>query len=142
MAPDRHGEAEIRIRAAMVQLLAGETPEGHKCDVTSLCVLAGVPRATFYRTYPHLKAEFEQRLGQLSVDDQQPDHRLAQVERLKTDVAGLRERLGSAGRTIKDLEDFRRTALSRLGAQHDEIKCLRAELDALRTVRPLALAPE
>ena len=57
-AEERHTETEGRIRAAMVQLLGGDIPEGLKCDVKSLCTLSGVPRATLYRSYPHLKAEF------------------------------------------------------------------------------------
>jgi hypothetical protein len=59
MAPERQTEVEARIRAAMHQLLVGPIPNGLKCDIKSLCTLAGVPRATLYRTYPHLKAEFD-----------------------------------------------------------------------------------
>lgn len=130
MAADRHPEAELRIRTAMAQLLAGDVPEGHKCDVKSLCAMAGVARATFYRTYPHLRDEFEQRLGGLREGGQEPDHRLAQVERLKAAVVGLRERLNRADLLIADLETFRSTALSRLASQHDEITKLRSELEA------------
>jgi hypothetical protein len=72
MAAERQVQTEDRIRAAINQLLAGNVPEGLKCDVKSLCVLAKVPRATLYRTYPHLKAEFEQRLGNARNTDRQP----------------------------------------------------------------------
>jgi len=58
-AEERHTETEGRIRAAMAQLLGGDIPDGLKCDVKSLCALSGVPRATLYRSYPHIKAEFE-----------------------------------------------------------------------------------
>jgi hypothetical protein len=47
MATERQSEAEVRIQAAMEALLAGDIPKGLKCDVQSLCVLAGVPRPTF-----------------------------------------------------------------------------------------------
>jgi predicted nuclease with TOPRIM domain len=142
MATDRHPEAERRIRTAIDQLLTGQVPEGSKCDVKSLCALAGVPRATFYRTYPHLRAEFEQRLGRLRNDGEQPDHRLAQLERLKAEVVGLRERLSRTDQAIADLETFRSTALSRLAAQHDEITTLRRRLAAAEGPRLRALQPK
>ena len=53
MASDRQADAEAHIRTAITQLLGGDIPDGLKCDVKSLCVLAGVPRATLYRTCPH-----------------------------------------------------------------------------------------
>lgn len=135
MTADRHHEAEQRIRAAMDQLRSGQVAEGSKCDSKSLCVLAGVARATFYRAYPNLKAEFEQRLGPLRDNGEQPDHRLAQPERLKAEVIGLRERLSRSDRAIADLERFRSNALSRLAAQHDEIAGLRRQLEAAQSPR-------
>lgn len=135
MTSDREADVERRIRAAMEQLLSGHAPDGHKCNVKSLCVLAGVARATFYRTYPHLKADFEQRLGRLRDNGDEPDHRLAQLERLKGDVARLRDQLARAHRVNADHETFRATALSRLTSQHDEITELRRELQAARGSR-------
>jgi hypothetical protein len=49
MPGERQADAEVRIRAVIQQLLAGDIPEGLKCDVKSLCTLSGVPRATLYR---------------------------------------------------------------------------------------------
>jgi len=49
MTRENHADAETKIRAAMRQLLAGSIPDGRKCDVKSLCILSGVPRATLYR---------------------------------------------------------------------------------------------
>lgn len=125
----------------MSQLLLGSPPDGLKRDVKSLCALAGVPRATLYRTYPHLKAEFDQGLGRLRDTGDEPDARLAQIERLRTEVAALHQRLSRATTTIAELESFRATALSRLAAQHDEITRLRRDLDQadagqLRVIRP------
>ncbi|MDJ0463003.1 hypothetical protein [Streptomyces sp. H27-C3] len=125
MPGERHADAEVRLRAAMQQLLAGDVPEGLKCDVKSLCTLSGVPRATLYRAYPHLKAEFEQHRAGAQEAGQQPDPRLAQIERLKAEVAELRARLGRMNVEITDLQAFRTQALSRLAAQHDEITALR-----------------
>ena len=128
MTHDRQAETETRIRAAMRQLLSGPVPEGLKCDVKSLCALAGVPRATLYRTYPHLKADFDRQRDTAQGAGQQPDRRLAQIERLKAEVASLRKRLGKRDAEIDELRSFRAEALSRLAAQHDEITALRREL--------------
>ena len=75
-AEERHTETEGRIRAAMAQLLGGDIPEHLKCDVKSLCTLSGVPRATLYRSYPHLKAEFERARSDAQTAGHQPDPRL------------------------------------------------------------------
>jgi len=139
MARDDH-QAEARIRAAMSQLLTGTIPEGLKCDVKSLCMLSGVPRATLYRTYPHLKAEFEHHRDDARTAGHQPDPRLAQIERLKNEVNGLRARLSQLNADLTESGAFRAQALSRLAAQHDEITALRRELDSatdtkVRTLR-------
>lgn len=130
MSTERHDEIETRVRAAIRQLLSGEVPEGLKCDIKSLCALAGVPRATLYRTYPYLKTEFDQHLGRLRANGEQPDDRSAQLQRLKAEIVTLRERLSNTNKTIADLEAFRETALSRLAAQHDEICALRTKSEA------------
>jgi len=132
VASDRRAEAEARIRAVMKQLLSGDVPKGFKCDVSSLSALANVPRATLYRTYPHLKAEFDQHLGRLREAGKEPDPHVAQVERLKSEVMGLRDRLSRANTVTAELEAFRHSALSRLAAQHEEITALRRDLEAAR----------
>jgi len=68
----------------MDRLLAGEMTAGLHCDVKSLCLLAGVPRATLYRTYPHLRAEFDRRRAAAQDNRRQPDPRVARIDRLKT----------------------------------------------------------
>lgn len=135
MTQERQNEAEARIRAAMQQLLAGPVPDGLKCDVKSLCTLAGVPRATLYRAYPHLKAEFDRQRTAAQVAGHRPDPRLAQIERLKAEVASLRERLARRDTEVGDLQNFRAQALSRLAAQHDEITALRRELASTTETR-------
>jgi predicted nuclease with TOPRIM domain len=128
MASDRQQpDAETRIRAAIVQLLGGDIPDGLKCDVKSLCVLAGVPRATLYRTYPHLKAEFDRQRDAAQENGMQPDPRLARIDQCKTETNDLRVRLASCDREISELKRFRDTAVSRLTAQHDEITALRTQ---------------
>lgn len=116
---------EDRIRNAIAVLIEGPIPAGRKCDITSLCAIADVPRATLYRTYPHLKAEFERRRSASHDEGKQPDPRQAQIERLKRETEALRERLASKQSEIDELSVFRRTALSRIAAQQDEIHRLR-----------------
>jgi hypothetical protein len=130
MASDRQDDAEARIRAAITQLLTGPIPDDLKCDVKSLCVLAGVPRATLYRTYPHLKAEFDRQREAAQDNAKQPDARLARIDRFKTEIIDLRARLAGRDREISELKRFRDTALSRLAAQHEEITALRTQLRA------------
>ncbi|CAC08303.1 MULTISPECIES: hypothetical protein [Streptomyces] len=139
MTHNHQAEAETRIRSAMQRLLAGSVPDGLKCDVKSLCTLAGVPRATLYRTYPHLKAEFDRQRTAAQDAGQQPDTRLAQIERLKAEVATLRERLSRKNVELDALKEFQVTALSRIAAQQDAITSLRRELEAAqeRRLRPV-----
>ncbi|OKI28573.1 hypothetical protein A6A25_30620 [Saccharothrix sp. CB00851] len=68
---------EDRIRAAIDRLLRGQVPPGGGYDVKPLAAEAGVSRAALYRTYGHLKTEFEQRLARLRADGHQPDPRAA-----------------------------------------------------------------
>ena len=135
-AEEQHIETEGRIRAAMAQLLGGDIPEGLKCDVKSLCTLSGVPRATLYRSYPHLKAEFEHARSDAQTAGHQPDPRLAQIERLKTEIVDLHQRLNRGNAELAklaELRTFRAEALSRLTAQHDEVTSLRRELASAAT---------
>ena len=58
-------QTEARIRAAADQLLRGDLPPGGRCDIKTLAHAAGISRAALYRTYPHLKEDFERRLTQV-----------------------------------------------------------------------------
>ena len=114
MASEQQADVEVRTRAAIELLLTGDVPKGLKCDVQSLCLLAGVPRATLYPTYPQLKAEFEQRRRGVQATGREPDPRLAQIQRLKTELLELRTRLGRLNTETTELKTFRAGALSRL----------------------------
>lgn len=123
----QRAENENRIRAAMDRLLRGEIPPGGKCDVKTLAQEAGVDRTAFYgtRPYGHLRAEFERRLQALQQAGERPDPREAQIARLKTENAKLKERLTKSEQINTELADFRHQALARLAAQHEEITRLR-----------------
>jgi hypothetical protein len=88
-------------------------------------VLSGVPRATLYRSYPHIKAEFDRKRSDAQTAGHHPDPRSAQIERLKTEIIDLHKR---SNRELAELKTFHAAALSRLTAQHDELTSLRREL--------------
>jgi hypothetical protein len=135
-------QTEDRIRAAIDRLLRGQIPPGDNCDVRTLAIEAGVSRAALYRTYLHLKDEFEQRLARLRAEGQLPDPRAAQIVRLKDANANFKQRLADREQEIADLAVFKITALSRLAAQHQEITALRAALNNRGNVRTLPVAPQ
>jgi hypothetical protein len=112
---EQRRQAEQRIRATADALCcAGDIRPDGKCDITTLARQAGVSRAALYRTYPHLKEEFEQRLAALRVGGTAPDPRDAQITRLKAASDKLRQKLTDRDAAIRDLEQFRELALSRL----------------------------
>jgi hypothetical protein len=133
--------AEQRIRAASDALLRGDIPSDGKCDITTLARQSGVSRAALYRTYPHLKAEFEQRLAAVRVGGTAPDPRDAQITRLKKDNDELRQKLAGRDAALRDLEQFKALAISRLAAQHDEITRLRRQATAAKAGNVRTLAP-
>jgi hypothetical protein len=122
---EQRRQAGQRIRAAAGALLRGDIPPDGKCDITTLARQAGVSRAALYRTYPHLKEEFERRLAALRASGTAPDPRNTQITRLKAQNDELRHKLADRDTALRDLEQFRALAISRLAAQHDEISRLR-----------------
>lgn len=126
ISQDQRTQVEERIRAAMDRLLRGELPAGGKCDIKTLASEAGISRAALYRTYTHLKQEFEQRLQQRTATEGRPDPRDAQIDRLKQANAELRVRNAEQRRQLAEADAFRTQALSRIAAQHEEIRRLRA----------------
>jgi hypothetical protein len=136
---EQRRQAEQRIRAAADTLLRGDIPPDGKCDISTLARQAEVSRAALYRTYPHLKEEFERRLAALRAGGIAPDPRDAQITRLKVRNGELRQQLADRDAALRDLEQFRALMLSRLAAQHDEISRLRrqAVLAAAGNVRSL-----
>jgi hypothetical protein len=138
---EQRRQAEQRIRAAADALLRGDIPPDGKCDITTLASLAGVSRAALYRTYPHLKEEFERRLAAVHASGTAPDPRDARVTRLKAQNDELRQKLADRDATIRGLDQFRELALSRLAAQHDEITRLRRQASPARTGNVRSLTP-
>ncbi|MFF4354803.1 hypothetical protein [Streptomyces sp. NPDC001530] len=128
---------EEAIRAAMDRLLRGELPPGGRCDLKTLAAEAGVTRTGFYSKkdrdgsvregpYQHLGDEFVRRLAALREAGEAPDPRDAQIERLKAQNSELKDRLADRDETIEELTAFKKLALSRLVAQHEEIAHLRS----------------
>jgi AraC-like DNA-binding protein len=128
---------EDRIRAAIDRLLHGQIPPGGGCNVKTLAREAGVSRASLYRTYQHLKHEFEQRLARMRDAGEIPDPRAAQIVRLTDENARLRQGLAGRDQRIAELTALKTTAISRLTAQYTEITGLRAALADASNVRIL-----
>ncbi|MFJ4338587.1 hypothetical protein [Streptomyces sp. NPDC088915] len=139
---------EQAVRAAMDRLLKGDLPPGGSCDIKTLAAEAGVTRTAFYPKknrdgttrpgpYQHLAEEFERRLLTLQQAGEVVDPRIAQIERLKTKVTELKERLAQRDETVAELTAFKELAVSRLAAQHDEIVRLREQAAALGNIRRL-----
>ncbi|MEV4226990.1 hypothetical protein AB0J81_07760 [Streptomyces bobili] len=136
LTEDDKAANEQAIRAAMERLLRGELPSGGKCDLKSLAAAAGVARTGFYPKrnrdgsqrpgpYQHLAVEFERRLRELQETGDAVDPRIAQIVRLKAEVAELQKRVAKRDADLADLTKFKALAISRLAAQHDEILMLR-----------------
>lgn len=136
ISDDTRHKNEAAIRAAMDRMLRGELPPGGKCDLKTLAAEAGVSRTGFYPKpardggqrpgpYQHLADEFERRLAALRDAGAVPDPREAQIARLKTTEADLRERLKARDAEVEELKAFKQRALSQIAAQHAEIERLR-----------------
>jgi hypothetical protein len=61
------------------------------------------------------------------------------TDRLKNDIATLRQRLARRDETINELTDFRTEALSRLAAQHEETTRVREALERAGNIRRLPI---
>ncbi len=141
ISAEQRRHTEQRIRAAADALLRGELPPDGKCDITTLARQAGISRAALYRTYPHLKEEFEQRLAGFQAGGNTPDPRDAQITRLKTHNDQLKQRLADRDASMRDLGQFKALATSRLAAQHDEISRLRRQAAAATAANVRNLGP-
>ncbi|MBX9366519.1 hypothetical protein [Streptomyces sp. WAC04114] len=142
---------EEAIRAAIDRLLRGELPPGGKCDLKTLAAEAGVTRTSFYPKdsrdgttrpgpYQHLGEEFERRLKAQRDAGEAPAPRTAQIERLKAQIAELKERVVKRDEALAELTAFRTLAVSRLTAQHEEIERLREQAATVGNVRRLPAA--
>ena len=68
------------------------------------------------------------------------DPRAAQIERLKAQVAELKDRVTKRDEALAELTAFKTLAVSRIAAQHAEIERLREQAAALGNVRHLPAA--
>lgn len=127
----RRKEVEERIRAMMDRLLSGDIPPGGRCDLKTLAAQSGVSRTSFYSKkgkpgpYQHLAEEFDYRRRLCQKAGNIPDPREERIARLKGENGRLKDRIFQQEITIKALSGFKAMAVSRLAAQHDELRQFR-----------------
>ncbi|MCR3719915.1 MULTISPECIES: hypothetical protein [Prauserella salsuginis group] len=128
LSPAQRDRIERQIRAAIDRLLAGQFPPGGGCDVKTLAREAGISRAALYRTYGHLKEEFERRRqAQLDAGDQ-PDPREQRIAALRERTSRLTTKLAATHAELRTLRATHRQALSALAAADDTIQRQRRQL--------------
>ncbi|MFJ8968609.1 hypothetical protein ACIRJ3_04245 [Streptomyces anulatus] len=135
-SPEQRDQIERRIRAAIDRLLAGPIPAGGACDVKTLARESGVSRAALYRTWGHLKDEFEKRRAAAWAAGQQPDPREARIARLRDQNQRLTHKLARTHTEFSELRERHQLALSVLAAKEDELQRLRRELSTFSRTSP------
>jgi hypothetical protein len=127
LSHQQRDQIERRIRAAIDRLLAGQIPSGGACDVKTLAREAGISRASLYRTWGHLKDEFEKRRAAAWAAGQQPDPREARITRLRDLNHRLTGKLARTHTQCNRLKERHQLLLSVLAAKDDELERLRRE---------------
>ncbi|MET8249399.1 hypothetical protein ABZV31_36550 [Streptomyces sp. NPDC005202] len=135
-SPEQRDQIERRIRAAIDRLLSGQIPTGGSCDVKTLAREAGISRAALYRTWGHLKDEFEKRRAASWAVGRQPDPREARIARLRDRNQRLTNKLARTHTEFNQLKERHQLALSALAAKDDELQRLRRELSTFRRTAP------
>jgi AcrR family transcriptional regulator len=128
LSHQQRDQIERRIRAAIDRLLAGQIPPGGACDVKTLAREAGISRASLYRTWGHLKDEFEERRAVAWAAGQQPDPREARITRLRDLNHRLTGKLARTHTQCNRLKERHQLLLSVLAAKDDELQRLRRQL--------------
>ncbi|MFF9901877.1 hypothetical protein ACF1HU_00460 [Streptomyces olivaceus] len=136
LSTEQRDQVERRIRAGIDRLLSGQIPPGGACDIKTLAREAGISRAALYRTWGHLKDEFEQRRAAARAAGQQPDLREARIARLRERNQRLTTKLAQTCTELGELKESHRIALSALAAKGDELQRIRRQLSTLGNSSP------
>lgn len=121
-------QTERRIRAAMDRLLNGHIPESGGLDVKTLAAEAGISRAALYRTFGHLKDEFQRRRETVLLEAGHPDPREQRINRLRERNTRLTRKLAQSHADFRTLSATHQRALSALSAADDTIQRLERAL--------------
>ncbi|MCH0542026.1 hypothetical protein I3F58_21180 [Streptomyces sp. MUM 203J] len=136
LSHQQRDQTERRVRAAIDRLPAGQLPPGGACDVKTLASEAGISRASRFRTWGHLKDEFEKRRAAAWADGQQPDPREARISRLRDLDQRSTGRLARPHIEFNQLKEHHHLLLSVLTAKDDELQRLRRELSTFPAPDP------
>ncbi|WP_380286547.1 hypothetical protein [Kitasatospora purpeofusca] len=128
LSQDQREHTERRIREAMDRLLRGQIPTNGGCDVKTLAREAGISRAALYRTWGHLKEEFERRRAAAWAAGQQPDPRQARITSLREVNSRLTAKLARTNTELQQLKAAHQLVLSVLAATDDELQRARRRL--------------
>ncbi|MFK0259093.1 hypothetical protein [Streptomyces sp. NPDC090445] len=128
LSQQQRDQIERRIRAAIDRLLAGQIPPGGACDVQTLAREADISRASLYRTWSHLKDEFEKRRAALWAAGQQPAPCEARIARLRDLNQRLTGKLARTHTALTQVKERHRLLLFVQAAKDDELQRLRREL--------------
>ncbi|RPK32257.1 hypothetical protein EES39_39155 [Streptomyces sp. ADI92-24] len=142
LSPEQRDQIERRVRAAIDRLLGGQIPAGGACDVKTLAREAGISRAALYRTWGHLKDEFEKRRAAAWAAGQQPDPREARIARLRNLNQRLTSKLTRTHNEFSQLKERHQLALSVLAAKDDELQRLRRELSTFSRTFPAPVSKQ
>ncbi|MFJ9713986.1 hypothetical protein [Streptomyces sp. NPDC101234] len=106
------------------------------CDIKTLAREAGISRASLYRTWGHLRDEFEKRRAVVWAARQQPDPREARIARLRELNQRLTGKLARTHTELTQLKERHRRLLSVLAAKDGELQRLRRELETFSRTSP------
>ncbi|MFE5096388.1 hypothetical protein ACFRCI_40255 [Streptomyces sp. NPDC056638] len=134
LSHQQRDQIERRILRGHRQVAGRADPAQRRLRCQDARPRGGISRASFYRTWGHLKDEFEKRRAAAWAAGQRPDPREARIARLHDLNQRLTGKLAHTHTELTQLKEHDRHLLSVLAAKEDELQRLRRQLDQRDTV--------